>query len=86
MARYEQYAMLVSFSLGIFVQNLAFPIFGPYNWQAPPMFRGIVRLGDRLIGELSIFHRCPARASLLRIPEISRRVRLSRLLQVSHER
>lgn len=61
MARYDEYVILVTFALGIFLQNLAFPVFGPYNRQAPPLFDGTVRLGelivagDRLTGALVAF-------------------------------
>lgn len=61
MARYDEYVILVTFALGIFLQNLAFPIFGPYNRQAPPLFVGTIRLGelvvagDRLAGALIAF-------------------------------
>src|SRR5574342_42074 len=61
MARYDEYVILVTFALGIFLQNLAFPIFGPYNRQAPPLFKGSIRLGelivagDRLAGALIAF-------------------------------
>ncbi len=58
MARYDEYVILITFALGIFLQNLAFPVFGPYNRQAPPLFDGTIRLGelvvagDRLAGAL----------------------------------
>jgi len=61
MARYDEYVILVTFALGIFLQNLAFPIFGPYNRQAPALFKGTVRVGelvvagDRLAGALIAF-------------------------------
>ena len=61
MARYDEYVILVTFALGIFLQNLAFPIFGPYNRQAPPLFKGTIHLGelvvagDRLAGALIAF-------------------------------
>jgi branched-chain amino acid transport system permease protein len=61
MARYDEYVILVTFALGIFFQNLALPIFGPYNRQAPPLFNGSVRIGelviagDRLTGALVAF-------------------------------
>jgi branched-chain amino acid transport system permease protein len=50
MARYDEYVILVTFALGIFLQNLALPIFGPYNRQAQPLFQGSVRLGELVIG------------------------------------
>jgi branched-chain amino acid transport system permease protein len=49
MARYDEYVILVTFALGIFLQNLALPVFGPYNRQASPLFNGSVRLGDLVI-------------------------------------
>jgi len=61
MARYDEYVILVTFALGIFLQNLALPVFGPYNRQASPLFKGSVRLGelviagDRLTGALVAF-------------------------------
>jgi branched-chain amino acid transport system permease protein len=61
MARYDEYVILVTFALGIFLQNLALPAFGPYNRQASPLFKGSVRLGelviagDRLTGALVAF-------------------------------
>jgi len=50
MARYDEYVILVTFALGIFLQNLALPIFGPYNRQAPALFQGSIRLGDLVVG------------------------------------
>jgi branched-chain amino acid transport system permease protein len=61
MARYDEYVILVTFALGIFLQNLALPIFGPYNRQAPSLFQESLRLGelvvagDRLTGALVAF-------------------------------
>lgn len=49
MARYDEYVILVTFTLGIFLQNLALPIFGPYNRQAPALFKGRVIVGDLVI-------------------------------------
>jgi branched-chain amino acid transport system permease protein len=49
MARYDEYVILVTFTLGIFLQNLALPIFGPYNRQAPALFKGRVTIGDLVI-------------------------------------
>jgi branched-chain amino acid transport system permease protein len=48
-ARYDEYVILVTFTLGIFLQNLALPLFGPYNRQAPAIFKGRVRIGDLII-------------------------------------
>jgi branched-chain amino acid transport system permease protein len=48
-ARFDEYVILVTFALGIFLQNLALPLFGPYNRQAPALFRGRVRVGDLVI-------------------------------------
>jgi branched-chain amino acid transport system permease protein len=39
----------VTFALGIFLQNLALPLFGPYNRQAPAIFKGRIRIGDLVI-------------------------------------
>lgn len=50
MARYDEYVILVTFALGLFIQNLALPIFGPYNRQAPPLLKGSVQLGELIIG------------------------------------
>lgn len=50
MARYDEYVILITFALGIFLQNLALPVFGPYNRQAPPLFKGSVRLGELVVG------------------------------------
>jgi branched-chain amino acid transport system permease protein len=50
MARYDEYVILVTFALGIFLQNLAFPVFGPYNRQAPPLFNRTIRLGELIVG------------------------------------
>ena len=49
MARYDEYVILVTFTLGIFLQNLALPLFGPYNRQAPALFKGRVIVGDLVI-------------------------------------
>ena len=49
MARYDEYVILVTFALGIFLQNLALPIFGPYNRQAPAIFKGRIRIGELII-------------------------------------
>jgi branched-chain amino acid transport system permease protein len=49
MARYDEYVILVTFTLGIFLQNLALPIFGPYNRQAPAIFKGRIRVGELII-------------------------------------
>ena len=48
-ARYDEYVILVTFTLGIFLQNLALPLFGPYNRQAPAIFKGRVHIGDLII-------------------------------------
>ncbi len=48
-ARYDEYVILVTFTLGIFLQNLALPLFGPYNRQAPALFKGRIRIGDLII-------------------------------------
>jgi len=48
-ARYDEYVILVTFTLGIFLQNLALPLVGPYNRQAPAIFKGRVRIGDLII-------------------------------------
>jgi branched-chain amino acid transport system permease protein len=50
MARYDEYVILVTFALGLFIQNLALPIFGPYNRQAPPLLKGSVQVGELIIG------------------------------------
>jgi branched-chain amino acid transport system permease protein len=50
MARYDEYVILVTFALGLFIQNLALPIFGPYNRQAPPLLNGSIRIGELIIG------------------------------------
>jgi branched-chain amino acid transport system permease protein len=50
MARYDEYVILVTFALGLFIQNLALPIFGPYNRQAPPLLKGSVQIGELIIG------------------------------------
>ncbi len=50
MPRYDEYVILVTFALGIFLQNFALPLFGPYNRQAPPLFQGSVRIGDLIVG------------------------------------
>ena len=49
MARYDEYVILVTFTLGIFLQNLALPLFGPYNRQAPALFKGRLIVGDLVI-------------------------------------
>ena len=48
-ARYDEYVILVTFALGIFLQNLALPMFGPYHRQAPAIFKGRVIIGDLVI-------------------------------------
>ncbi len=48
-ARYDEYVILVTFTLGIFLQNLALPLFGPYNRQAPAIFTGRIKVGDLVI-------------------------------------
>lgn len=48
-ARFEEYVILVTFALSIFIQNLALPLFGPYNRQAPAIFKGRVQVGDLII-------------------------------------
>jgi branched-chain amino acid transport system permease protein len=48
-ARFDEYVILVTFALGIFLQNLALPLFGPYNRQAPAIFKGRIRIGDLVI-------------------------------------
>ena len=48
-ARYEEYVILVTFTLAIFLQNLALPLFGPYNRQAPAILKGRIRIGDLII-------------------------------------
>jgi len=50
MARYDEYVILVTFALGLFIQNLALPVFGPYNRQAPPLLSGSIRMGDLIVG------------------------------------
>lgn len=48
-ARYEEYVILVTFTLAIFLQNLALPLFGPYNRQAPAILKGRIKIGDLII-------------------------------------
>ena len=48
-ARFDEYVILVTFALGIFLQNLALPLFGPYNRQAPALFKGRVKIGELII-------------------------------------
>ena len=50
MARYDEYVILVTFAMGLFIQNLALPIFGPYNRQAPALLKGSVHVGELIIG------------------------------------
>lgn len=60
-ARFEEYVILATFALGIFLQNLALPFFGPINRQPPVVFKGRVMLGglviagDRLTAALLAF-------------------------------
>ena len=49
MARFEEYVILMTFMLSIFMQNLVLPIFGPYNRQPPTIYEGYIQIGGLII-------------------------------------
>ncbi|MCK5849753.1 MAG: branched-chain amino acid ABC transporter permease, partial [Kiritimatiellae bacterium] len=48
-ARFEEYVILITFALGLFLQNIALPLFGPYHRQPPAIFKGRVTFGELVI-------------------------------------
>lgn len=48
-ARFEEYVILMTFALGLFLQNIALPLFGPYHRQPPAIFKGRITLGELII-------------------------------------
>jgi len=48
-ARFEEYVILMTFALGLFLQNIALPLFGPYHRQPPAIFKGRVTFGELII-------------------------------------
>ena len=48
-ARFEEYVILMTFALGLFLQNVALPLFGPYHRQPPAIFKSQVRLGELIV-------------------------------------
>lgn len=48
-ARREEYTILITFALALFLRNLALSLFGPYNRQPPPLFTGRVSIGNLII-------------------------------------
>lgn len=59
--RYDEYVTMATFALGLFLQNVALPLFGPYNKQAPALFKLKVQVGnlaisgDRLAAAITAF-------------------------------
>ncbi len=48
-ARFEEYVILMTFTLGLFLQNLALPLFGPVNRQPLSIFKGRISFGELII-------------------------------------
>ncbi|HIQ04963.1 MAG TPA: branched-chain amino acid ABC transporter permease, partial [Anaerolineae bacterium] len=48
--RPAEYAILITFGLSFFFQNLALAVFGPYPHRPPSFFRGAVKLGVVRVG------------------------------------
>ena len=57
--RYDEYVTMATFALGLFLQNVALPLFGPYNKQPPPLFKlkmsigGLAISGDRMAAAIT---------------------------------
>jgi branched-chain amino acid transport system permease protein len=43
--RKDEYAILITFALGIFFENLAMSIFGPYTVKSPDFISGVTKVG-----------------------------------------
>jgi len=48
-ARFEEYVILMTFALGMFLQNMALPLVGPYHRQPPAILKGQIALGALII-------------------------------------
>jgi branched-chain amino acid transport system permease protein len=48
--RRDEYVILITFALSIFLQNLFLAVFGPWNLQPPSALTGNFRVGDLVIG------------------------------------
>lgn len=48
-ARPEEYTILITFALALFLQNLALPLFGPYSRQPPAIFSEQITVGGLII-------------------------------------
>jgi branched-chain amino acid transport system permease protein len=48
--RKDEYTILITFGLSIFLQNLALAAFGPWNKQPVPILSGRITFGDLVIG------------------------------------
>jgi branched-chain amino acid transport system permease protein len=47
--RPDEYAIMMTFALAIFLQNLALSVFGPWPQRPQPIFRGRVEIGELII-------------------------------------
>jgi branched-chain amino acid transport system permease protein len=52
--RPDDYALLMTFSLSVFLMNVVIPIFGPYQKASAPLATGSVRLGFVSVGSTRI--------------------------------
>jgi branched-chain amino acid transport system permease protein len=43
--RKDEYAILITFALGIFLENLAMSVFGPWTVKSPDFLSGVTRIG-----------------------------------------
>lgn len=47
--RPDEYAIMITFALAVFLQNLALALFGPWPQRPAPLFRGRVEIGELII-------------------------------------
>jgi branched-chain amino acid transport system permease protein len=47
--RPDEYVILITFALGLLLQNLAFPLFGPYHRQPEEILHGRIFIGELII-------------------------------------
>lgn len=47
--RPDEYAIMITFALAVFLQNLALALFGPWPQRPSPLFRGRVEIGELII-------------------------------------
>jgi branched-chain amino acid transport system permease protein len=48
--RPDEYAIMITFGLAIFLQNLMLSLFGPWTLRPPALFRGGIEIGELVVG------------------------------------